>query len=64
LEDLGARGCCLVGHPEYYIKFGFKNVAGLGLEGVPPEVFFTLSFDGHIPQGSVTFHEAFSASGH
>ncbi len=24
-------------------------------EGVPPEVFFGLSFDGHIPSGSVVF---------
>jgi putative acetyltransferase len=63
LKDLGARGCCLVGHPQYYTKFGFKNVIGLGLEGVPPEVFFALSFDGRIPHGNVTFHEAFTADG-
>jgi len=63
LKDLNARGCCLVGHPEYYRKFGFKNVSGLGHEGVPPEVFFALSFDGHIPQGTVAFHEAFKADG-
>lgn len=63
LKSLGARGCCLVGHPEYYPKFEFENTAGLSLEGVPPEVFFALSFDGHIPQGTVTFHEAFLATG-
>lgn len=63
LKSLGGKGCCLVGHPGYYTKFGFENVEGLGLEGVPPEVFFTLSFDGRMPQGSVTFHEAFMAKG-
>jgi len=63
LEALGARGCCLVGHPEYYRQFGFETVEGLGLEGVMPEVFFALSFDGHIPQGSVAFHDAFGAAG-
>jgi putative acetyltransferase len=63
LKDLGARGCCLVGHPQYYTKFGFENTAGLALEGVPPEVFFALSFDGLVPQGTVTFHEAFMADG-
>jgi putative acetyltransferase len=63
LQGLNARGCCLVGHPEYYRKFGFGNVPGLVLDGVPPEVFFALSFDGHFPQGSVTFHEAFKADG-
>ncbi|MGB7572106.1 MAG: N-acetyltransferase [Methanothrix sp.] len=63
LKDMVAGGCCLVGHPDYYIKFGFQNMPGLVLEGVPPEVFFALSFDGHIPRGSVAFHEAFKADG-
>jgi putative acetyltransferase len=61
LKELGARGCCLVGHPDYYRKFGFENAASLSLDGVPPEVFFALSFDGHLPQGQVAFHEAFFA---
>lgn len=61
LKDLKARGCCLVGHPDYYRKFGFKNISGLVLDNVPQEVFFALSFNGHTPQGTVTFHEAFKA---
>jgi putative acetyltransferase len=61
LKALNATGCCLVGHPEYYRKFGFENVAGLSVEGVPQEAFFAFSFDGHIPQGKVTFHEGFKA---
>ena len=36
LKDMNAQGCCLVGHPDYYRKFGFKNMSGLVLEGVPP----------------------------
>jgi len=63
LKDLGAKGCCVVGHPDYYRKFGFENMPGLVLDGVPPEVFFSLSFDGHTPQGTVTFHEGFEADG-
>lgn len=63
LEALQARGCCLVGHPGYYRRFGFENVHGLVHEGVPPEVFFAVSFDGRVPQGTVTFHEAFEADG-
>jgi len=59
LKGLNARGVCVVGHPDYYRKFGFKNVPGLVLEGVPQEVFFALSFDGQFPRGTVTFHEAF-----
>ena len=63
LQALGAQGCCLVGHPQYYRQFGFANVAGLSVEGVPPEVFFALAFDGPLPQGTVTFHAAFQATG-
>jgi putative acetyltransferase len=63
IKSLGAQGVCLVGHPDYYRKFGFENVSGLVHEGVPQEVFFVLSFGGQIPQGTVTFHEAFKADG-
>jgi putative acetyltransferase len=61
LKAMNAQGCCLVGHPDYYRKFGFTNMSGLVLEGVPQEVFFALSFDGHTPQGTVAFDEAFKA---
>ncbi len=63
LKDMNAQGCCLVGHPDYYKKFGFKNMSELAHEGVPQEVFFALSFDGHTPQGTVAFHEGFKADG-
>jgi putative acetyltransferase len=63
LKGLGARGCCLVGHPEYYHRFGFRNTRGLGHEGGPDNAFFVMSFDGHIPQGMVEFHEGFQAAG-
>jgi putative acetyltransferase len=63
LKDMNAQGCCLVGHPDYYRKFGFKNISGLVHEGVPQEAFFVLSFDGHTPQGTVTFHDGFKADG-
>ncbi len=63
LKGLNAKGCCLVGHPEYYRKVGFKNIPRLVHEGVPPEVFLALCFDGNSPQGTVTFHEGFKANG-
>jgi putative acetyltransferase len=63
LKAMNAQGCCLVGHPDYYRKFGFKNVPGLVLEGVPQEVFFALSFNGQIPHGVIAFHEGFKADG-
>ena len=68
LKEMKAKGCCLVGHPEYYKKFGFRNVSGLVYEGVPEEYFFALVLgegegEGVMPQGTVTFHEAFGADG-
>ena len=50
LKNMNANGCCLVGHPDYYRKFGFRSTPGLVLEGVPQDFFFHLSFDGHAPQ--------------
>jgi putative acetyltransferase len=52
-----------MGHPGYYRKFGFENVPGLTVEGVPPEVFFALAFKGPMPNGTVTFHEGLNADG-
>ncbi|HVL35879.1 MAG TPA: N-acetyltransferase [Burkholderiales bacterium] len=63
LKALNARGCCLVGHPEYYEKLGFRNIPGLAHEGVPPRYFVALPFTGRVPQGTVSFHEAFRAAG-
>lgn len=63
LQGRQAQGCCLVGHPEYYQKFGFRKVAGLMVAGVPAEFFFALAFAGPLPQGTVVFHPGFGADG-
>lgn len=63
LRGLGARGCCLVGHPDYYKRFGFQNIRGLICEGVPEGVFFVRNFDDHIPQGIAEFHVGFKTDG-
>ncbi|MBW2005943.1 MAG: N-acetyltransferase [Deltaproteobacteria bacterium] len=63
LKEMKAQGCCLVGHPDYYRKFGFDNTSELVYEGVPQEVFFVMSFHGQTPQGTVVFHEGFKADG-
>lgn len=63
LKDLDAQGCCLVGHPDYYRMLGFRNASGLEHPGVPQEAFFVMSFDGHMPQGTVAFHRAFTMDG-
>jgi putative acetyltransferase len=61
LKAMGARGCCLVGHPEYYGRVGFIHPNGFSYVGVPQELFFAISFDGQYPQGTVSFHEGFKA---
>ena len=61
-KRLNARGCCLVGDPAYYGRFGFKNIPGFIHEGIPQEYFLALPFDGHRPQGTVAFHGAFHAT--
>jgi putative acetyltransferase len=63
LKDMGGRGCALVGDPNYYKRFGFKNYPELIHEGVPQEVFLALPFNEIVPQGTVVFHEGFLANG-
>jgi putative acetyltransferase len=63
LKALGAGGAVLVGHREYYPRFGFVHRDDLGYDGIPPEVVFALSFDGTYPTGRVSDHPAFHTAG-
>jgi putative acetyltransferase len=63
LKDMGGKGCALVGDPNYYKRFGFKNYPELIHEGVPQEVFLSLPFNEKVPQGTIIFHEGFLAKG-
>lgn len=60
LNDSGAKGCSLVGDPQHYKRFGFKNLPELVLDGVPQEYFLALPFDKNKTSGVVVFHEGFS----
>ena len=62
LKQVGAKGCVLLGDPNYYHRFGFRSYLELVLPGVPSEYFQALSFNGEIPQGVVRYHEAFNAT--
>ncbi len=62
LKNIGAQGCCLVGHPEYYTQFGFKNSTQIFYPGVPSEAFFCLAFNERNPHGEVSFHDAFKVT--
>jgi len=65
LKDMGGKGkdCALVGDPNYYKRFGFKNYPELVHDGVPQEVFLALPFNEKAPQGTIVFHEGFLANG-
>ena len=63
LKDMEGRGCALVGDPNYYKRFGFKNYPELVHKGIPQEVFLVLPFTEKIPKGIVSFHEGFKANG-
>jgi putative acetyltransferase len=54
-----AAGCVLVGHPAYYMRFGFQQLPGITYPGVPDQYVLTLSLAGPAPQGAVTSHPAF-----
>ncbi|BDX32419.1 GNAT family N-acetyltransferase [Mycobacterium antarcticum] len=62
LRDIGARGCVLVGDPDYYRRFGFTSASSLVMPGVPPENVLALALDDEVPAGMVAFHPAFAAA--
>lgn len=62
LRASGARGCVLLGDPRYYSRFGFFPDVRLVLPGVPAEYFQVLSWGRDMPNGTVTFHDAFNAT--
>ncbi|MCH2157159.1 MAG: N-acetyltransferase [Oleiphilaceae bacterium] len=61
MKSLGAQGCVLLEDPNYYQRFVFQPKDGLVLLDIPPEYFQALLFKGELPQGTVSYHEAFSA---
>jgi precorrin-2 C(20)-methyltransferase len=63
IRMLGAKGCVLVGEPDFYGRFGFTQADTMVLEGVPPKNLLALAFDDRIPGGAVSFHPAFFIEG-
>ncbi len=61
LKKLNAKGCVLLGDPDYYRRFDFVANEKLILPDVPAEYFQALSFNGSIPAGTVKYHQAFMA---
>jgi len=61
LRSIGAAGCVVLGEPGYYSRFGFVADPGLVLPGVPPGYFQAMVFNGSLPAGTVSYHDAFAA---
>ena len=62
LKARGGQGCALAGDPDYYKRFGFRNIPVLIYEGIPQEFFLVLPFNEKVPEGHVVFHKGFQAS--
>ncbi len=62
LKAHAAKGCVVLGDPDFYAEFGFNAVAELILENAPPEYFQAFVFEGGFPKGIVCYHQAFNAS--
>ncbi|MHB1342073.1 MAG: GNAT family N-acetyltransferase [Coriobacteriia bacterium] len=59
LRVRGARGCVLVGDPQFYGRFGFATLPDLSYPGVPHQYVLALPLAGLSPRGPIHAHEAF-----
>jgi putative acetyltransferase len=59
LQEIGAKGCILVGDPAYYQKSGFKLAPELAPARQPKEYFMIASFDHSLPSAPIDFHPVF-----
>ena len=62
LTALDAKGCILVGHPEYYARFGFVLSSSNAPSGQPSDFFMVKSLGSPIPSGPIAFHMAFNST--
>ena len=62
-RELGAVAVVVLGHAEYYPRFGFKPASGFGVRSeydVPDDAFMLLEFEaGTVSPGVVRYHGAF-----
>jgi len=58
-----ARGCVLVGDPDFYRRFGFRRRSQVTWPGVPDEYVLCLPFGEEEPVGEIAYHPAFLVEG-
>jgi len=61
VSSMEAKGCVVLGDPNYYARFGFEADAELFLDGVPTEYFMRRAFEEDMPHGRVAYHKSFDA---
>ena len=61
LRGLGAAGCVVLGEPDFYRRFGFRQIPNLRYPGPPAEYVLALPFAGSVPGGEVSYHGSFTA---
>lgn len=59
LVEWGARGCALVGSPDYYGRFGFASDGGLSYGDLDRRYVLRRVFAGPAPSGALQFAPAF-----
>lgn len=59
LRETGARGCVVLGDPDYYRRFGFTPDPDLTFAGAPPAYFMRRTFSDDVPTGPVRYADAF-----
>jgi len=60
LRRLEAKGCVVLGEPEYYRRFGFVSRQDLLLANAPAKYFLAQALTGEVPRGHVAYHQAFA----
>lgn len=55
IKSLGAKGCVLIGDPNYYCRFGFVGDGRLTYRDLPSEVVQWLSFTDEKPSGVLKY---------
>ncbi len=60
LKAKDARGCALLGDPNYYSRFGFNVDSTITLDDAPAEYFQSLRFNNDTSSGQIIFEQAFS----
>jgi putative acetyltransferase len=59
IKDGGAKGCVLIGDPNYYSRFGFINETGLTYKGLDRKFVQRVTFAAPARDGEVLFTSAF-----